>query len=149
MSLTSAMFLAPMLDRPEAAHQLVNVDRGTVLATRVEPAFESAARNRGLLGRDSLPAGNAMVIAPSNAVHMFFMRFPLDIVFVAKDGTVVKACPNVRPWRIALAWRAFAVVEGAVGMIGRSGTRVGDRIVVEEALLVEAAVDSGHGTGLA
>jgi hypothetical protein len=72
-----------------------------------------------------------MVIAPSNSVHMFFMRFPLDIVFVAKDGTVVKACANVRPWRVALAWRAFAVVEGPVGMIERTGTRKGDRIAVQ------------------
>ncbi len=124
------MFLSPMLAQPEASHQLVNVDRGTVLATHVEPAFDSATRNRGLLGRDGLPAGSAMVIARSNSVHMFFMRFPLDIVFVAKDGTVVKMCPNVRPWRIALSWRAFAVIEGPVGMVEESGTRTGDHLVV-------------------
>ncbi len=144
-----SMFLAPMLDRPGAAHRLVNVDRGTVLATRLEPAFESAARNRGLLGRDGLLPGSAMVIAPGNSVHMFFMRFPLDIIFVAKDGTVVKTCPNVRPWRIAAAWRAFAVVEGEVGMIGRSGTQTGDRIAVEAAPPVAAAGESVHGTDFA
>jgi len=125
------MFLSSMLDRPDAAHQLTNVDRGTVLATRVEPAFDSATRRRGLLGRDGLPAGSAMVIAPSNSVHMFFMRFPLDIVFVARDGTVVKTCANVRPWRIALAWRAFAVIEGPVGMIEQSGTQQGDVLAVQ------------------
>jgi uncharacterized protein len=127
------MFLSPMLAQPEASHQLVNVDRGTVLATHVGPAFDSATRNRGLLGRDGLPAGSAMVIAPSNSVHMFFMRFPLDIIFVAKDGTVVKRCPNVRPWRIAIAWRAFAVIEGPVGMIGQTGTRRGDTLAVQAA----------------
>jgi uncharacterized membrane protein (UPF0127 family) len=126
------MFLSPLVSNPEAPHHLVNVDRGTVLATRIEPAFESAARNRGLLGRDGLLPGSAMVIAPSNSVHMFFMRFPLDIVFVAKDGTVVKTCPNLRPWRIAMAWRAFAVVEGPVGMIGQTSTRPGDRIAVRD-----------------
>ena len=124
------MFLSPLLSHPEAPHRLVNVGRGTVLATRIEAAFESAARNRGLLGREGLAPGSAMVIAPSNSVHMFFMRFPLDIVFVAKDGTVVKACPNVRPWRIALSWRAFAVVEGPVGMIGQTGTQPGDTLAV-------------------
>jgi uncharacterized protein len=124
------MFLSPLLANPEAPHHLVNVGRGTVLATRIEAAFESAARNRGLLGRTALAAGSAMVIAPSNSVHMFFMKFPLDIVFVAKDGTVVKVCPNVRPWRLAAAWRAFAVVEGPVGMIGQTGTERGDLLAV-------------------
>ena len=79
-----------------------------------------------------------MVIAPCNSVHMFFMRFPIDIVFVAKDGTVVKACPNVRPWRIALAWRAFAVIEGPVGLIERTGTQQGDGF---------ASLRVGPGTG--
>ncbi len=125
------MFLSPLLSHQEAPHRLVNVGRGTVLATCLETAFDSAARNRGLLGRASLPPGSAMVIAPSNSVHMFFMRFPLDIVFVAKDGTVVKVRPNVRPWRFAAAWRAFAVVEGPVGMIELTGTQPGDTLAVQ------------------
>lgn len=125
------MFLSPLLSHPDMPHHLVNVGRGTVLATRIEAAFDSATRNRGLLGRSGIPAGSAMVIAPSNSVHMFFMRFPLDIVFVAKDGTVVKVRQNVRPWRIAAAWRAFAVVEGPVGMIEQTGTRPGDTLAVQ------------------
>jgi uncharacterized protein len=137
------MFLSPLLSRPDAPHQLVNADRGTVLATRVEPAFDSASRNRGLLGRDGLPAGSAMVIAPSNSVHMFFMRFPLDIVFVARDGTVVKTCPNVRPWRVALAWRAFAVVEGPLGMIERTDTQPGDTLCVQAAGATSETLKTG------
>jgi uncharacterized membrane protein (UPF0127 family) len=125
------MFLSPLLSHPEAPHHLVNVGRGTVLATHVEPAFDSATRNRGLLGRAGLAPGSAMLIAPSNSVHMFFMKFPLDIIFVAKDGTVVKVRPNVRPWRIAAAWHAFAVVEGPVGMIQQTGTRPGDTLAVQ------------------
>lgn len=124
------MFLAPMLDQPRATFELIDVDRGTVVATRLEPAFDSASRRRGLLGRDGLPEGHAIVIAPCNGIHMCFMRFAIDVLFVARDGRVVKTCTNVRPWRIAFAWRAFAVVEGAVGSIGRSGTRAGDRLAV-------------------
>ncbi len=110
---------------------MVNADRGTVLADRIETAFDSAARNRGLLGRDTVPEDGAMVIAPSNAIHMFFMRFAIDAVFVARDGRVVKTRAGLRPWRMAVAWRAFAVIEGPVGMIERTGTRVGDRITVD------------------
>jgi uncharacterized protein len=122
------MFLSPMLSRPGVPHQLTNVNRGTVLATSVEAAFDSASRNRGLLGRDSLSDGTAIVIAPSNSVHMFFMRFPIDAIFVARDGRVVKTCANLRPWRIAVACRAFAVIEGPVGMIERTRTVRGDSL---------------------
>ena len=128
------MFLSSMLDSPSATFQLVNVDRGSVVAAHLEPAFDSKSRNRGLLGREGLPAGHAIVIAPSNSIHMFFMRFAIDVLFVAKDGRVLKVCENLRPWRVALAWRAFAVIEGPVGMIERTGTRAGDRLAVQAAL---------------
>jgi uncharacterized membrane protein (UPF0127 family) len=132
------MFLLPMLDRPGATFQLVNADRGSVLAARLEPAFDSASRRRGLLGRDGLPQGRAIVIAPSNSIHMFFMRFAIDAVFVARDGRVVKTCANLRPWRIAAAWRAFAVVEGPAGMIEATGTQRGDALAVREIVPGEA-----------
>ena len=103
------------------------------MAGRVEGAFDSETRRRGLLGRKGMTAEEALIIAPCNGVHTFFMRFAIDAVFVAKDGRVVKACCTVRPWRLALAWRAFAVIEGAPGLIERSRTRPGDRLALREA----------------
>jgi len=126
-------FVDPLLRRSHADLRLVNVERGTVVAGRVSAAFDSKSRKRGLLGRDGMPEDEALIIAPCNGVHTFFMRFAIDIVFVAKDGSVVKARRGVRPWRIALAWRAFAVIEGAPGLIERSGTRPGDRVALQEA----------------
>ena len=123
-------FLAPLLKASSGGRQLVNPARGTVVAEEVEGAFDSATRRRGLLGRDGLDEGTAIVIAPSNGVHTFFMRFPIDIVFAKRDGTVVKACRAVRPWRLAIALRGFAVIEGAPGMIDRSRTEVGDVLAV-------------------
>ncbi len=125
------MFLTPMLARPGAPFQLVNVDRGTVLATHLEPAFDSKSRNRGLLGRSGLPVGHAMAIAPSNSIHMFFMKFPIDVLFVGRDGRVLKVRENLRPWRIALAWRGFAVIEGPVGMVAKANTQEGDTVAVQ------------------
>jgi uncharacterized membrane protein (UPF0127 family) len=58
------------------------------------------------------------------------MRFAIDVLFVAKDGRVLKVRSNVRPGRIAAAWRAFAVVELQAGAIERSGTRSGDRLEI-------------------
>jgi uncharacterized membrane protein (UPF0127 family) len=98
----------------------------------IEAAVDSESRRRGLLGRDSFPAGHAIVLAPSNAIHMFFMRFPIDVLFVRRNGEVVRVAANVRPWRIAVALRAYAAIELPAGTIEQSGTRKGD--VVEFAV---------------
>lgn len=95
--------------------ELVDEGSGRILVPHLEIAVDRSSRNRGLLGRDGLPEGHALAIAPTNAVHTFFMRFPIDIVFVARSGRVVKVCEAVRAWRIAIGLGAFAVVELAAG----------------------------------
>lgn len=72
----------------------------------------------------------AMIIAPSTAIHTWFMRFPLDIVFARRDGQVVKILQQVGPWRIAVCWRAFAAIELAAGTVDRHQLRVGDRLSI-------------------
>jgi uncharacterized protein len=101
-----------------------------VVATRLETAFDSAERRKGLLGRDGLPRGHALVIAPCSLVHTFRMRFAIDILFVARDGRVLKVRRAVPPSRIAGSLRAFAVIELAAGGIGESGTVAGDLIEI-------------------
>lgn len=122
----TAGFLEPLV-RPDGADlSLVNVTRGTTVAARIEAAFDPGSRNRGLLGRDGLPDGRVLVLAPCSSVHTFFMRFALDLLFVSRDGRVKKARRAVAPWRIALAPGSFAVVEAAPGTVDRSGTQPGD-----------------------
>jgi uncharacterized protein len=107
---------------------LRNERTGLVVAATLEPAFDSASRKRGLLGRDGLPENYALIIAPSNMVHTFFMRFPIDILFVSRAGVVLKAAPNVPARRIVGAWRGFAVVEMRAGALAGSETRAGDAL---------------------
>jgi uncharacterized membrane protein (UPF0127 family) len=125
-------FLEPLLKR-HAPPLVLCIDRpagAIALATTVEAAVDSASRRRGLLGRDSLAPEAALVIAPSNGVHTFFMKFAIDVVFVARDGRVVKIARAVKPWRASLALRAFAVVELAAGAADRAALQVGDRLSV-------------------
>jgi uncharacterized membrane protein (UPF0127 family) len=124
-----AHFLQGVVRDPAAAWALVIERTGTVLARRVEPAFDPATRKRGLLRRSGLDPGTALVIAPSNAVHTFFMRFVIDVVFVSRDGTVVKVKFRVRPWRLAIAPRGFAVIELRAGGVEDAGLLCGDRLV--------------------
>jgi uncharacterized membrane protein (UPF0127 family) len=109
---------------------LWNERSGRPLATHLEGAFDSAARRRGLLGRDGLAAGAALIIAPCQAVHTFRMRFPIDIVFADRQGVVVAVRSDVGARRIAVALRAFATIELPAGAARLADTRVGDRLIV-------------------
>ena len=123
----------PIVANPAAPHPLLNRTRAITLASSIEAAFDSQSRRRGLLGRTALPMDTVLAIAPSNAVHSFGMRFPIDLLFVRRDGTVIKRVTHLKPRRIAAALRAFAVLEFAAGHPGVAQTRVGDVLAVEMA----------------
>lgn len=121
----------PLLKRSHSPHRLVNTTRGVVLANSIETAFDSTSRRRGLLGRSALAAGTVMAIAPSNAVHTFGMQFPIDVLFIKRDGRVAKCVRNVVPRRITWAWGAFAVLEFGAGGEAVAATQKGDQLAVE------------------
>jgi uncharacterized membrane protein (UPF0127 family) len=102
-----------------------------ILANVIEAAVTSDARRKGLLGRDSLQPGHALVIAPTNLVHTFAMRFPIDILFLRRDGTVLKVSPAVPRRRIAGAWGGFAVIEMTSGAAASADVRAGDLLVLD------------------
>lgn len=124
-------FLSPLLKKTDTGHVVRNRRTGSVIASRVETAFDSETRRKGLLGRTGLAPEAVLVIAPCNSVHTFFMKFPIDAVFVDREGAVLKQYSGLRPWRIAFAVRAFAVLELSAGTVGRTGLQVGDRLVVD------------------
>ena len=123
-------FLSPLLRQTPVPLALTNVRNNRIVAQTILTAFDSESRRKGLLGRDSLEDGSALIIAPCQAIHTFSMRFAIDVLFVSKDGRVLRVRSNVRPGRVAAAFRAFAVVELPVGAIERSGTRKGDQLQV-------------------
>jgi uncharacterized membrane protein (UPF0127 family) len=123
-------FLSRLLTPGTEAGALVNERTGSVVADVLEIAVDSTSRRRGLLGRDGLPEDHALVLAPCNAVHTFFMRFPIDVAFVARDGRVVKTVEGLGAWRVAMSPRAFATIEFPAGVL-RSRLVSGDRVVVQ------------------
>jgi uncharacterized protein len=127
----SISFLRPLLRNAESPHVIRNTRNGRILAQDLVAAFDSKSRRIGLLRHESFPEGSAMIIAPSNAVHTFFMRFPIDVAFVTRQGRIVKACAGLKPWRLAGALRGYAVVELPVGTLARYDTVVGDILTIE------------------
>ena len=113
--------------------RIVNATRGTDLAAAAEWAASPARRMRGLLGRSSLPEGCGMVLQPCGSIHTLFMRFPIDVAFVGRDGRVVKTVHALPPYRLAAARGSRLCVELPAGTLARSGTRPGDLLTFEPA----------------
>jgi uncharacterized membrane protein (UPF0127 family) len=112
-----------------------NVTRGTVLAERLELGTSLWARFMGLMGRAALPPGDGLWLSGTNGIHMFFMRFAIDAVFLARPGAdgarpVVAARRAVRPWLglVPFVRGADGVLELPVGTIDATGTITGDVI---------------------
>jgi uncharacterized membrane protein (UPF0127 family) len=110
-----------------------NLSRTTTLAERVEVGSSLWARFRGLMGRPSLPAGDGLWLPGANGIHMMFMRFPIDAVFVARptpDGgrRVVAIRHRLPAWTglVPFVRGAHGVIELPIGSIEESGTQVGD-----------------------
>jgi uncharacterized membrane protein (UPF0127 family) len=88
---------------------------------------------RGLLGRAGLDPDEGLLIRPTNSVHMFFMRFAIDVVFLDRDLVVKKVVERLRPWRMAGCRGARAAVELPAGEASRRGITVGERLTLEPA----------------
>lgn len=119
-----------------------NLTRSADLASRLEVADGWWARFMGLMGRDGLTDGGGLWLT-GNGIHMMFMRFPIDAVFVGKaavsgaDGDAARPVLSVhrglRPWTglVPMIRGAEGVLELPVGTIERTGTAVGDTVVLE------------------
>ncbi len=94
---------------------------GSVVADHVEVADTLWSRFMGLMFRRELLPGHGLAIRPCNSIHMFFMRFALDVVFVDADGRVVRVINSIRPWRASSLVRgAKAAIELPAGTAARS-----------------------------
>lgn len=106
-----------------------NITRDTVIAPQARLAESFTSRLRGLLGKSARDFTDALLIRPCNMVHMIGMRFPLDVLYVSKQGEVLACVANLRPWAIGPYVRgANWVLELPAGALANSGTQVGDRL---------------------
>jgi uncharacterized membrane protein (UPF0127 family) len=99
---------------------------GVLVAPDVREATSMVARTLGLMFRAELPEGHGLMIRPCNSIHMFFMRFPLDVAFLDRDGVVLHLRHGIRPWRVSrLVRRAKAAVELPAGTLAAAGVEKG------------------------
>ena len=115
----------------EARIMVANRTRHTQLGDRVRLAGDGAQRRKGLLGREGLATGEGLWILPCEAVHTFWMRFPIDLVYLDRQCRVVKVRSNVGPWRLSACLRAHSIIELAAGTIAATQTKPGDELSME------------------
>jgi uncharacterized protein len=117
--------------RGAVVHGTLHNENGTVVCERCAVARRPLARMRGLLGRRGLDEGEGLLLQPAGSVHTFFMRFPIDVVFLDGERRVLRVVSDVRPWRTAAAKKARAVLELAAGEAARVGMTPGSVLRLE------------------
>jgi uncharacterized membrane protein (UPF0127 family) len=112
----------------------LNQTKGTVVAANVSVAKSIWARFWGLMGKSNLADDAGLFLTPCSSIHMFFMRFPLDVVFLDKENRVVKVVEDIKPWRMSMGGGGHSALEIPTGAAGRATVAVGDVIEFEPAV---------------
>jgi len=109
--------------------RLINQTRNVVLADDIFIARTIFARIKGLLGRKVLLPNQAIILDPCNSVHTFFMRFPIDLLFVDKDYKIIQAIPGFHPNRVSsIYWKSSKVIELPAGKLNLTNTQIKDQL---------------------
>lgn len=108
-----------------------NITRDSIIANRVEVAGSNVKRSKGLLGRKGLHPGEGMWIIPCEAVHTFFMQFPIDLVYLDRKHRVKKVRSAVPAWRLSACLSAHSVIELPAGTIRETRTERGDLLEIQ------------------
>ena len=108
-----------------------NSRNGKELSNNVTVADSLLKRMKGLLGKSELPAGEALWIKPCMSIHTFFMKFPIDVIFLDKRNSVIAVMKNMQPNRMTRLYpKAASVLELPAGIIETTATEVGDRVEI-------------------
>jgi uncharacterized membrane protein (UPF0127 family) len=111
--------------------RIANLTRGTSIAERCRVARSLPERTVGLLATPNLAAGEGLLIERTQSIHMFFMRYPIDVAFIDRDGMVRRVVSGLRPWRVVWWARgARDCIELPTGALAASRTEPGDRVEV-------------------
>jgi len=106
----------------------LNISKSRPAVTRLEVADNFLSRAVGLLGRKQLPPEAGLLITKCNSIHMHFMRFAIDAIFIDQAMRVVEIVPELRPWRTASCGRARHTLELPAGAAAGNGIEVGDQL---------------------
>ena len=109
--------------------QILNVSKGAVIAQQARLASSLGQRMKGLLGQDSLSASEALILKPCSAIHTFFMRFSIDVLFLDKNMQIIRLFRNMPPNRLSpTIWGSKIAIELPAGKTSQTNTQIADII---------------------
>ncbi len=114
-----------------STYRVTIAGREGVLLERARTALTGWERFRGLMLRKELPAGEGLLIPECRSIHMCFMRFPIDVVYLDGENRVVKIVHALKPWRLSVCLKARSVLETPAGRAEEAGLELGDRLVLK------------------
>ena len=111
--------------------RIINQTKQTVIATEGRIADTVVSRLVGLLNRPSIAQREALVITQCRSIHMLFMRFAIDVIFVDGHDRIVGLVRNIKPFCISpYFWQARSAIELPLGVIDQSQSEIGDKVVI-------------------
>jgi len=115
--------------------QIANVSRGQVLCRRAVLGITFWPRFRGLMFRREFAPFDGLWLAPTSAIHMFWVRFAIDLIWLDNGLRVVAVTEELGPWRCKRVAQATSVLELPAGVVKRTGTAPGDAVAFGEVRL--------------
>lgn len=113
---------------------IINECNKKILGSRIIKADNFFSRFLGLMGKKELKKGSGLMITPCNSIHMMFMKFSLDVIFLDKERKIIHQIVGIKPWRISpVIFGACYVLELPVGTIAETETKVSDFLIIEKA----------------
>ncbi len=111
--------------------KILNQRTGEIIASRAWIASDFMSRSTGLLNRSSLESDEALLIVPCNSIHMFFMKFPIDVIYLDKNYKIVRLVNDLAPWRLdSCHFKAYMTLETSAGKIAKSDIKLGDLLKI-------------------
>ena len=115
--------------------RVFNVTRSAIICERCGVADNIFTRVRGLLGKSTLPENEGLLLVPCPSIHMFGMKFSLDVLFLTRENVVTDFVENIAPGKYYVAkaqhGKAHSALEIPVGTIARTSTQRGDQLLIE------------------
>lgn len=111
--------------------RIISKATGETILQHVEKAETTYERCKGLLGRNPLEEGHGLLLSPCNSIHTFFMKIPIDVVFLDRNNRVQALKKNLKPYRITMSLGARYVLELMAGQLDLSSINLNDQLVWE------------------
>lgn len=115
---------------------------GTPVCERCQLADSFWTRGRGLLGRQGLDPEEGILLVPGSSIHMFGMKFAIDVIYLTREDVVTDFVENIGPGKAHVAkngaGKPYAALEVAAGTVARTGVRIGDQLLREAAISAPA-----------